>query len=68
MFRFDIETKRCILFKLSYERKQNKTKTFKIVLNYRYKRAKHAFFHERKQKTNRFRSQKNETLASQRKS
>jgi hypothetical protein len=53
MFRFDVEMKFCVLFKLCYERKQNKTKTYKIVLNYSTyigKKAKHSFFHERKQK------------------
>jgi aminopeptidase C len=64
MFRFNLETKRCVLFKLLSARKKNQTTTFNISVFKREKRTNHLFFHDRKQKTNCFRSQKNKTLTS----
>jgi hypothetical protein len=50
MFCFDIEEKRCDLFKLCCAQKKNNTATFNKTVLDRQKRTKHSFFHEQKEK------------------
>jgi hypothetical protein len=58
---FDLELK--ISFKFDIETRADHNLRFRDRIE-RLKRTNHSFFHDRKQKTNWFRSQKNETLTS----